>query len=165
MYHSNERIILSQRQKNTLIQSINAAMSIQLSVVLSCRLYVLFSHSHPFPTSLHYSLTDELLLSSVLNLRATRNRASAPRINKFSNTLGRWVADFAAEDSTDPNASIALSPRPPHDRSTASIPQKDDQPTVGNGASDIPSFLFLPSSFVLSALELLDPHGIPFFGR
>ncbi|EIM91331.1 uncharacterized protein STEHIDRAFT_118416 [Stereum hirsutum FP-91666 SS1] len=94
-------------QKNTLIQSINAAMSIQLSVVLSCRL--------------------------VLNLRATRNRTSAPRINKFSNTLGRWVADFAAEDSTDPNASIALSPRPPHDRSTASIPQKDDQPTVGNG--------------------------------
>lgn len=116
-------------------------MSIQLSVVLSCRLYVSFSHSHSFPTSLHYSLTDELSLRSVLNLRATRNRASAPRINKFSNTLGRWVADFAAEDSTDPNASIALASRQPHDRSAASIPQKDDQPP--DGASKILIFLFL----------------------
>ncbi|EIM80014.1 uncharacterized protein STEHIDRAFT_150848 [Stereum hirsutum FP-91666 SS1] len=91
-------------QKNKLIQSLNVAISIQLSTVLSCRL--------------------------ILNLRANRDRSG--KINKFSDTHGRWMTDFQADTSDDLDPSIVLSARPPLVRS-AEIPRKEDQPSVING--------------------------------
>ncbi|EIM79317.1 uncharacterized protein STEHIDRAFT_126547 [Stereum hirsutum FP-91666 SS1] len=98
-------------QPNVLIESINAPMSIQLSTVLSCRL--------------------------ILNLRAIRDRA--PTVNKFSNTLGRWVADFQPEPSTDHhNASIALSSRSAHTEraTTVSVPKSNDPISSTNADTD-----------------------------
>lgn len=79
---------------------------------------------------------DVTLVSSILNLRAIRDRA--PTVNKFSNTLGRWVADFQPEPSTDHhNASIALSSRSAHTEraTTVSVPKSNDPISSTNGTS------------------------------
>ncbi|KAJ6616643.1 hypothetical protein B0H10DRAFT_2036380 [Mycena sp. CBHHK59/15] len=69
-------------QSNTLIQAINAPMSIQLSSVLCCRL--------------------------ILNLRARND--TKPCIRKFSNTRGRWVTEIMTEDFQT-HDSVHFSPR------------------------------------------------------
>lgn len=51
-----ELVLIQHRQPNVLIESINAPMSIQLSTVLSCRLYVFV-----FRLSYCYVLTNVLM--------------------------------------------------------------------------------------------------------
>lgn len=124
-----------------LIESINAPMSIQLSTVLSCRLCVSFParrNSPLFPLLIDTRMN---VHPSILNLRAIRDRQG--KVNKYSNTLGRWVSDFLPETTDEQaNPSIALSSRGQRADKTANVvPGREDTPTVSSG-----TYIFSPLS-------------------